>query len=238
MATKVLRGAIFSIWILLCSTSALAQDVSIELSLPKDSLNVLLQALDGTTISYQGKLRDGLQAGKVLIEHTVITRMGEGQILTTLQGTAWIHYSVRPEEALQLPIGKSLEIKTHVDFSCQMALIPEVDGLTKKLILRANVVSLGLKKAEGFYELLIQVPGVEAIIRSEINKALQVMKPEVLDLSPYLVPQEYTLEDSRWKADRTLRVEPKDVKIDVMPDSLRVWATASVRSKPADQLDD
>jgi hypothetical protein len=96
-------------------------------------------------------------------------------------------------------------------------------------------VSLNLKKAEGFYELLIQVPGVEAIVRSEINKALQEMKPEILDLSPYLLAQELLLEESRWKADRTLLVEPKDVKIEVQPDALKVRAYTRVESRPIEK---
>ena len=224
-------GLILFVLILAWASQSLAQDLAVELSLPRDSLNVLLQALDGTTISYQGKVRDGLQAGKLSIGRTRITGMGEGQVLVGLDGTIWIHYFLRPEESLGLPLGKSLEIKSSVDFSCKLTLIPEIDELTKKLILRANVLSLELRKAEGFYELLIQVPGVEAIIRSEINKALQAMKPEILDLSPYLVAQELLLEESRWKADRILLVEPKDVKIDVQPDALKVRAFARVESK-------
>jgi hypothetical protein len=216
---------------------SLAQDVAFELSLPRDSLGVLLQALDGTTISYQGKSREDLQAGQLFVGRTRITQMGEGQILTELEGTIWMHYLMRPEQAVGLPLGKSLEIKPNVDFSCLLSLIPEIDELTKKLILRATMVTLNLKKAEGFYELLIQVPGVEAIIRSEINKALQEMKPEILDLEPYLVPQELSLEDSRWKADRTLVVEPKEVKIEVRPDALKVRACARVKSKPIDKRD-
>ena len=228
-------GLILFVLILAWASQSLAQDLAVELSLPRDSLNVLLQALDGTTISYQGKVRDGLQAGKLSIGRTRITGMGEGQVLVGLEGTIWIHYFLRPEESLGLPLGKSLEIKSSVDFSCKLTLIPEIDELTKKLILRANVLSLELRKAEGFYELLIQVPGVEAIIRSEINKALQAMKPEILDLSPYLVAQELLLEESRWKADRILLVEPKDVKIDVQPDALKVRAFARVESKAIDK---
>jgi hypothetical protein len=228
-------GLILFVLILAWASQSLAQDLAVELSLPRDSLNVLLQALDGTTISYQGKVRDGLQAGKLSIGRTRITGMGEGQVLVGLEGTIWIHYFLRPEESLGLPLGKSLEIKSSVDFSCKLTLIPEIDELTKKLILRANVLSLELRKAEGFYELLIQVPGVEAIIRSEINKALQAMKPEILDLSPYLVAQELLLEESRWKADRILLVEPKDVKIDVQPDALKVRAFARVESKSIDK---
>jgi hypothetical protein len=57
------------------------------------------------------------------------------------------------------------------------------------------------------------------------------MKPEILDLSPYLVSQELLLEESRWKADRILLVEPKDVKIEVQPDALKVRAFTRVKSK-------
>ena len=227
----LLKGLILFVLILAWAPRSLAQDLVVELSLPRDSLNVLLQSLDGTTISYQGKARDGLQAGRLFIGHTRITGMEEGQVFVGLEGTIWIHYFLRPEESLGLPLGKSLEIKTNVDFSCKLTLIPEVDELTKKLILRANVLSLELRKAEGLYELLIQVPGVEAVIRSEINKALQAMKPEILDLSPYLVSQELLLEESRWKADRILLVEPKDVKIEVQPDALKVRAFTRVKSK-------
>lgn len=220
---------------LIWAGAALAQDVVLEVSLPKESLNTLLQALDGTTISYQGESHEDLQAGQLFIKRTRITQMGEGQILAELEGTIWVHYFMRPEQAVGLPLGKSLEIKPSVDFSSLLSLIPEVDELTKKLILRATMVTLNLKKAEGFYELLIQVPGVEAIIRSEINKALQEMNPEILDLEPYLAPQELALEDSRWKADRTVLVEPKGVKIEVRPDALKVRAFTRVKSKPIEK---
>jgi len=216
---------------------SLAQDVAVELSLPRDSLGVLLQALDGTTISYQGKARDDLQAGRLFVGRTRITEMGEGRSSRSLRERFGCIILCDRSKRWDSPWEKSLEIKPNVDFSCLLSLIPEIDELTKKLILRATMVTLNLKKAEGFYELLIQVPGVEAIIRSEINKALQEMKPEILDLEPYLVPQELSLEDSRWKADRTLLVEPKDVKIEVRPDALKVRAFTRVKSRPMEKRD-
>jgi hypothetical protein len=108
-----------------------------------------------------------------------------------------------------------------------------VDEGSRKLILKARVSKLDLKRAEGLYQLLIQVPGMEAIIRSEINKALSSMRQEILDLSPYLMPQEFALRDERWKADHTLIIEPTDMKIEVSQDALKVRAFARVDSRAA-----
>lgn len=235
IVVKGVRGFIFLGLVLVWAATALAQDVVLELSLPRESLDVLLQALDGTTISYQGKNQEDLRAGKLFIRRTRITRMGEGQIQMDLDGTMWIHYFMGPKQGLGLLLEKPMEIKTNVDFSSLLSLIPQVDQLSKKLILKANVLTLDLKKAEGVYDLLIQVPGVDQIIRSEINKALQGMNQEILDLSPYMVPQERLMEESRWKADRTLWMEPREVKIEVRPDALKVRASARVDSKTIDQ---
>ncbi len=60
------------------------------------------------------------------------------------------------------------------------------------------------------------------------------MKQEVLDLSPYLEPQELSVEGSQWSADRTLVVEPTELKVEVQPDALKVLAFARVESKAKD----
>jgi hypothetical protein len=160
--------------------------------------------------------------------------MGDGKILVGLEGNIWIRYRPRPEENLGVPVGGSVEITPDVDFGAELVLIPEVDEAGKKLILRVNVSTLRLKRAEGLYELLIQMPGVEWLIRSEINRALQDMRIEIMDLSPYLVPQEVSLQQPRWKADHTLIIEPRDVKVEVSQDALKVRAFARVESRAAD----
>ena len=231
---KGFAGLIFFGLALAWAATALAQEVVLEVSLPRDSLNSLLQALNGTTISYQGKPREDLQAGKLTIGRMEIKRMGEGQILVGLEGRLWIHYNQRPEESLGLPLGGPLEVKTSMDFNSDLALVPQVDKTAQKLILKANVVRLELKRAEGLYDLLIQIPGIDQIARAQINKALQGMKQEVLDLSPYLEPQELSVEGSQWSADRTLVVEPRKLKIEVQPEALKVLAFARVESKAKD----
>lgn len=217
--------------ILLLASVALAQEVSLDISLPRNSLSNLVQALDGTTITYSGGYREDLQAARLFIGRARITRMEEGQILMGLEGRIWILYYLRSEEAMGIPLGKSLEVNTSVDFASELSLIPQLDESTKKLILKVNVLKLELKKAEGFYELLRQVPGIERVVRSEINKALQSMRLEILDLSPYLIPQEVALQESRWSADRTLFIEPVKVEIEVGRDALKVRAFARVQPR-------
>jgi hypothetical protein len=160
--------------------------------------------------------------------------MGDGKILVGLEGNIWIHYRPGPEETLGIPLG-SLEVKTHVDFGSELSRIPRIDESTKKLILKVNVLKLELKKAEGFYELFRRVPGIERMVRSEINKALQNMRMEILDLSSYLVSQEFALQQPRWKADRTLIIEPKEVKIEVSQDALKVRAFTRTESRAIEQ---
>jgi len=227
------RGLIFICLILCLASAAFAQEAALDVSLPRDSLNTLLKALDGTKISYQGKKHEDLQAARVSIAETRILGMGDGKILVGLEGNIWIHYRPGPEENLGIPLGESMEIIPNVDFGAELLLIPEVDEASKKLILKVNVSMLRLKRAEGLYELLIQMPGVERLIRSEINQALQDMRIEVLDLSPYLVPQEVSLQQPRWKADHTLIIEPRDVKVEVSQDALKVRAFARVESRAA-----
>jgi hypothetical protein len=219
--------------ILSLASFAFAQEANLEISLPRDSLNILIKALDGTKISYQGKKREDLQAARVSVAETRILGMGDGKILVGLEGNIWIRYRPRPEENLGVPVGGSVEITPDVDFGAELVLIPEVDEAGKKLILRVNVSTLRLKRAEGLYELLIQMPGVEWLIRSEINRALQDMRIEIMDLSPYLVPQEVSLQQPRWKADHTLIIEPRDVKVEVSQDALKVRAFARVESRAA-----
>jgi len=230
-----MKGLILIGLMLAWTSVALAQEATLDVCLPRNSLNSMVQALDGTIVSYLGGYGEDLQAARLFIERTRITRMGEGQILVGQEGRIWILYYLRSEEALGIPLGKPFEVNTSVDFGSELSLMPQVDELTKKLILRVNVLDLKLKKAEGFYELLRQVPGIERMVRSEINKALQNMRMEILDLSPYLVPQEFALQQPRWKADRTLAIEPREVKIEVSQDALKVRAFARVESKAMEQ---
>jgi len=231
-----LRGLIFAGLVFSLALPAFAQEATLDLSLSQDSLDMLLKALNGTTVSYQGKPREGVQAAKLTIGHTQILRMGEGQIVAGLEGNIWIHYRPQPGENLGVPWAGSMEFTPKADFSSELFLIPEVDGVSKKLILKAKVSALKLKKAEGIYDLLIQMPGVEQIVQSQINKALQDMKMEILDLSTYLVPQEFSLQQAKWGADRTLIIEPTDVKVEVTQDALKVRASARVESKAIEQL--
>jgi len=229
------RGLVFACLILFLATLAFAQEAALDISLSRDSLDTLLKTLAGTTISYQGRSHEDLQAGRLIIGPTQILRMGEGEIVLGLEGNIWIHYRPRPEESLGIPGVASMEFTPQVDFTSELSLIPVVDDVSRKLILKAKVSALKLKKAEGIYDLLIQMPGVEQIVRSQINKALQDMKMEVLDLSPYLIPQEFALQQARWKADRTLIIEPKEVKVEVTQDALKVRALATVQSKATEQ---
>ncbi|MDH7499161.1 MAG: hypothetical protein QHH30_02085 [candidate division NC10 bacterium] len=231
----LLRGLIFVGLVLFLALPAFAQEASIEIFLARDSLNSLFKALEGTTVSYQGKSGEELQAGRLLIGPTRILRMGEGEILVGLEGNIWIHYRPRPEENSGIPWRGSMEFTPQVDFTSELSLIPVVDDVSKKLILRTKVSALKLKKAEGIYDLLILMPGVEQIVRSQINQALQDMKMEILDLSPYLIPQEFALQQARWKADRTLIIEPREVKVEVTQGSLKIQASAAVQSKATEQ---
>jgi len=230
-----LRGLIFIGLIVSLALPAFAQEAALDISLSRDSLDTLLKTLDGTTISYQGKSGEDLQAARLTIGHTQILGMGAGEIVVGLEGNIWIHYRPRPEESLGIPGVGSMEFTPKVDFSSELFLIPVVDDATKKLILKVNVSGLKLKKAEGIYDLLIQMPGAEQLVRSQINKVLQDMKIEVLDLSPCLVPQEFALQQARWKADRTLIIEPKEVKVEVTQEALKVRAFATVQSKAAER---
>jgi hypothetical protein len=217
---------------LTAAPGALAQEVTFDISFPRESLATLMQSLEGTTISYWGKSRDDLQAARLLIHRTWVTKMGEGKIFTGLEGTIWILYDLRAGEALGIPLGKPMQVNTSVDFSSDLSLIPWIDEAAKKLLLKVEVLSLDLRSSEGFYEMLRLIPGFERIVRSQVNRALQGMRLEILDLSPYMVPQEFSLQESRWESDHLLHLEPTGVKIDIQQDVLRARASARVESRP------
>lgn len=217
--------------ILVVTSFASAAEVSLDISIPRESLNAFVKTLDGTTISYEGRDYEDLKAARLKIERTRIIKVEEGQILVDLEGGVWIRYHIRPEEALGIPMEGSMEIQGGMDFQSEIALIPRVDGTSKKLVLSAMVMRLSLKKAQGISDLLFQIPGVQQIIRFQVNRALQGMRPEILDLSPYMVQQEFDLQESHWKADHTLSVEPVEIRLEVKSDVLWVRISARVDSK-------
>jgi|GEM_PF-3466679 len=208
------------------AASAPAREAEVEIRMSRESLSAFVQALVGTTVCYQGKEQENLQSAQMLLQEARIVDLGEGKIRVAMEGNIFFRYRARPDEYLGIPREEGMEIAPRVDFGAEVALIPEVDRSGCRLVLKARIGQLRLKRAEGMYALLIHLPGMQQLVRYQINRALEDMTIELLDLSPYLVPQEVRLQQRRWAADRTLLIDPQGIEIEVNPRGLQMKASA------------
>ncbi len=90
--------------ILVVASFASGAEVSLDISIPRESLDAFVKTLDGATISYEGGDYEDLRAARLKIERTRIIKVEGGQILVDLEGGVWIRYHLRPEEVLGIPM--------------------------------------------------------------------------------------------------------------------------------------